>query len=165
MAYVTSWRAGEAVPRSLLGGAIPRYTPAMPPSEFEFAVKTKHRLDLVSVSREVARAVQDSGITSGIACVMVPHTTCALIINEDEPGLRSDILRLVAEIVEPLRHKAPFDHDRVDDNAAAHLTSILLQPALTVPIVGGRPALGTWQAVFLVELDGPRSRTLRVVVR
>jgi secondary thiamine-phosphate synthase enzyme len=134
-------------------------------TEFEFTIRTAQRHDLVNVTGELGQAVRESGVDAGIACAMVPHTTCALILNEDEPGLRQDILRLVHEVVEPLRRKAPFAHDRVDDNAAAHLTSILLQPSLNVAVVGGRPALGTWQSLFLVELDGPRPRTLRVVIR
>ena len=134
-------------------------------TEFEFPIPTARRHDLVNVTGELKQAVRESGVSAGIACVMVPHTTCALVLNEDEPGLREDLLRLVAEVVEPLRRKGSFAHDRVDDNAAAHLTATLLQPSLTVPVVGGRPALGTWQSLLLVELDGPRSRTLRVVIR
>ena len=72
--------------------------------------------------------------------------------------------RFLAEILEPLRGKAPFAHDRVDDNAMAHLTSLLFHPSLTVPVVNGSPVLGTWQSLFLVELDGPRQRTLRVTL-
>jgi secondary thiamine-phosphate synthase enzyme len=134
-------------------------------TEFDVPIRTAARLDLVNVTGELEQAIRESGVTAGIACVMVPHTTCALILNEDEPGLREDILRLVAESVEPLRRKAPFAHDRIDHNAAAHLTAILLQPSLTVPISGGRPALGTWQSLFLVEIDGPRARRIRIVIR
>ncbi|HEY3216032.1 MAG TPA: secondary thiamine-phosphate synthase enzyme YjbQ [Candidatus Eisenbacteria bacterium] len=137
----------------------------MAPAEFEYPVPTGRRIELVNVTRQVAQAAKQSGVETGIALVSVPHTTCALIVNEDEPGLREDILRLVTQVVEPLRAAEPFAHDRIDDNAAAHLGSVLLQCSVAVPITSGRPALGTWQSVFLVELDGPRRRTLRVTIR
>ncbi len=133
-------------------------------AQFEFAIRTPSARALVNVTDRLVEAVRESGTETGIACASVPHTTCALLLNEDEPGLREDVLRLVTELIAPLRRKAPFAHDRVDDNAAAHLGSILLQPSLVLPVEHGRPALGTWQSLFLVELDGPRSRTLRVTV-
>ncbi len=134
-------------------------------NEFEFTVRTHERLELVDVSRELASAVRESGVESGIAVAFVPHATCALLLNENEAGLKADMLRLVSGVIEPLRRHAPFEHDAIDDNAAAHRGAILLGPSLTVPISGGRPALGTWQSLFVVELDGPRARTLRVTVR
>ncbi|MBI5711765.1 MAG: YjbQ family protein [Candidatus Eisenbacteria bacterium] len=137
----------------------------MAKGEFEFTVRTAKRLDLVNVTRQLDEAVRESGVESGLAVAFVPHATCALVLNEDEAGLRQDMLRLVAEVIEPLRKAKPFAHDRIDDNAAAHLAAILLQPSLTIPVAGGRPVLGTWQQLFVVELDGPRSRTLRVTVR
>ena len=137
----------------------------MPQAEFQYTIRTRSRLDLANVTRELALAVRESGVESGMALAFVPHATCALLLNEDEAGLREDMLRLVSEVIEPLRRKAPFAHDRIDDNAGAHLGAILLGPSLTIPVSAGRPALGTWQSLFLVELDGPRSRTLRVVVR
>jgi len=137
----------------------------VPQAEFQYTIRTRSRLDLANVTRELALAVRESGVESGMALAFVPHATCALLLNEDEAGLREDMLRLVSEVIEPLRRKAPFAHDRIDDNAGAHLGAILLGPSLTIPVSAGRPALGTWQSLFLVELDGPRSRTLRVVVR
>ena len=133
-------------------------------TESQFTVRTPGRVSLVNVTRELERAVRESGVESGVACAFVPHTTCALIVNEDEAGLREDILRMVAGVVEPLRGHMPFAHDRIDDNAAAHLAAILLQPSVVIPVSGGSPALGTWQSLFVVEMDGPRTRTVRVTV-
>ena len=134
-------------------------------TEFSSTVRTHTTQDLINVTDELERAVRESGIESGVALAFVPHATCALLLNEDEGGLREDMLRLLREVIEPLRRAAPFAHDRIDDNAAAHLGSILLGPSIAIPVAAGRPALGTWQQLFLVELDGPRSRTLRFVVR
>lgn len=131
---------------------------------FEFPIRTTTRHGLVNVGAELARAIRDSGVTAGLACASVPHTTCALLVNEDEEGLKLDIIRLMEQVVEPLRKKAPFAHDRVDDNAAAHLTSLFFHPSVTVPVAQGKPLLGTWQTLFLAELDGPRDRTLHMMV-
>lgn len=132
--------------------------------ESTFDVATGGKRDLVNITAAVARAVASSGVSTGLVCVAVPHTTCALVLNEDEEGLRRDILHVIEKIVPPLRPSGGFAHDRIDDNAASHLTSILFQPSLTLPVSGGRPSLGTWQSVFLVELDGPRHRNVRVTV-
>ncbi len=133
-------------------------------TERQFTVRTPGRISLVNVTRELERTVRESGVENGLACAFLPHTTCALIVNEDEAGLREDILRLVTEVVEPLRARVSFAHDRIDHNAAAHLASVLLQPSVVIPVSGGCPALGTWQSLFVVEMDGPRTRTVRVTV-
>jgi len=130
--------------------------------ETEVKVRTGGRHDLVNVTDLILGAVRESGVQVGMACASVPHTTCALLVNEDEPGLREDILRLMVDAIEPVRRKGPFAHDRVDHNAQAHLTSLLLHHSLVLPISRGRPLLGTWQSVFLAEMDGPRTRTLRI---
>ena len=136
----------------------------MPRKHADFTVRTRARLDLVNVTAQLEQVVTDSGVEQGVAVAFVPHATCALMLNEDERGLRADVLRLMAEVIDPLRRKAPFAHDRIDHNAGAHLAAVLLQPSLAIPVSGGRPVLGTWQSLFLVELDGPRDRTLIVTV-
>jgi secondary thiamine-phosphate synthase enzyme len=126
-----------------------------------FSVKTSGRISLENITSEVESRLADGKVRVGTATIHVPHTTTALAVNEDEPGLRNDILRLAKEVVEPLR-RGGFDHDRVDDNAASHLTSVLLGNSLTLPFHDGRLDLGTWENLFLVELDGPRTRTVQV---
>lgn len=131
----------------------------------EHAVRTAKAVELVDVTDRLVESVRASGLADGIALAFVPHATCALILNEDEAGLRADVLRLVVEVIEPLRRTRPFAHDRIDDNAAAHLGAVMIGPSITVPVAGGRPRLGTWQSLFLVEMDGPRTRRLVVTVR
>lgn len=127
-------------------------------------VRTAAAIEVHDVTGAVRSAVRDAGVENGIACISVPHTTCAVCINENEAGLRSDLERLARDILHPLADKAPFAHDRVDDNARAHLTAVLLGNSVTVPVAAAAPVLGTWQSVFLVELDGPRTRELHVQV-
>lgn len=125
-----------------------------------FHVSTSERIQLKDITREVASEIQKSGVADGIALVYVPHATAALLINENERGLVSDLTRMVTEIVPWDRS---YEHDRIDDNAAAHVTSAILGCNLTLPITGGKLERGTWQNIFLVELDGPRQR--RVIVK
>jgi secondary thiamine-phosphate synthase enzyme len=128
------------------------------------SLRTAADVEVQDVTGAVRAAVRDAGVENGIACVSVPHTTCAVCVNENEAGLRSDLERLAREVLAPLAAAGSFAHDRVDDNARAHLTAVLLGNSVTVAVANGAPVLGTWQSIFLVELDGPRSRELHVQV-
>jgi secondary thiamine-phosphate synthase enzyme len=68
--------------------------------------------------------------------------------------------RLGGSLLDPFRGSGGFRHDAIDDNAQAHLTSVLLGHSVTVPVASGKPVLGIWQSLLLLEMDGPRSRTL-----
>ncbi len=125
-----------------------------------FTVPTSGRVELKDITREVVAEVEKSGVKDGIVSVYVPHATAALFINEDERGLVDDLTWMVKEIIPKDR---TFEHDRIDDNAWSHLASALLGCSLTLPVTGGRIERGTWQNIFLVELDGPRNR--KVVVK
>ncbi len=127
-------------------------------------VKTGGRVAVENVTALVRSEVERSGIAGGVAVISVPHTTCGLAVNEDERGLRQDIRRLAETLLSPLAAQEAFRHDCVDDNAQAHLTSILLGHSVTLPVSGGSLELGTWQSVFLIEMDGPRSRSLTIQV-
>ena len=87
------------------------------------------------------------------------HT--GLIINENESGLKSDILRFLNELAPKGKG---YLHDRIDNNAHAHLRAVVLGSSVTIPIENGTLALGTWQSIFFVECDGPRRREVCVVV-
>ncbi len=127
-------------------------------------VKTEAPVSVQNVTEVVTREVGGSGITDGLAIVSVPHTTCGVCINEDEAGLREDIRDMAQRLLSPLRGAAGFRHDRVDNNAQAHLTSVLLGHSVSLSVKDGKLQMGGWQSVFLIEMDGPRSRTLHVQV-
>jgi secondary thiamine-phosphate synthase enzyme len=91
--------------------------------------------------------------------VFVEHTTAGLSVNEAEPRLLGDIERALTELVP----ESGWDHDEIDDNADAHLRSMLLGRDVTIPVADGTLGLGTWQSILLVECDGPRTRTVTVV--
>jgi secondary thiamine-phosphate synthase enzyme len=125
-------------------------------------IRTPDRVAVVNVTGEVATALGRAGLRQGIAVVSVPHTTCGIAINEDEAGLKEDLVRLASRLLDPLSAEGPFHHDRVDDNARAHLTSVLVGSSAVVPVAGGELSLGTWQSLFLLEMDGPRARRLEI---
>jgi secondary thiamine-phosphate synthase enzyme len=125
------------------------------------AVSTKESTELIDITREVQALVSQNRVESGICVVSTRHTTTGIIINENEAGLKSDILNLLDRLVP--RGKGYF-HDRIDDNAHAHLRAMLLGSSVTIPIEHGSLALGTWQSIFLVECDGPRRREVAVSV-
>jgi secondary thiamine-phosphate synthase enzyme len=116
----------------------------------------------VNITSRIEQALEDLGAGEGFCLVSVPHTTCALVLNEAEQGLMADFQRLFRELLSPLVDRARFAHDRIDHNARAHLVGSLLGTRLWLEITGGKPLLGTWQRVLLVEGDGPRERTVRV---
>jgi len=122
-----------------------------------FEVETTDRTCVVDVTDEVATAVPDDA--TGTASVFVPHTTAGVVVNEPESGLLADIEAALSRIVPD----DDYEHDRIDDNAAAHLRALVLGESVTVPITDGRPDLGTWQSILFVECDGPRTRRVRVV--
>lgn len=126
----------------------------------EVAVRTDSRIQVVNVTRKVTDACGRLGLREGILLVSCRHTTCALCLNEDEAGLRQDLERLGGSLLNPFRGSGGYHHDEIDDNAQAHLTSVLLGHSLTLPVESGRMVLGTWQSILLLEMDGPRSRTL-----
>lgn len=121
-------------------------------------VKTPAQVAVVNVTDEARGALARAGIGRGLALCTVPHTTCGLCVNEDEAGLREDLVRLASRLVDVVRPGEGFRHDRVDDNARAHLTAVLLGHSVVLPVAEGKLVLGTWQSLFLIEVDGPRSR-------
>lgn len=124
-----------------------------------FTVRTDDRLDVLDVTDDVAAALPPDA--DGVATVFVPHTTAGVVVNEAESRLLGDLESLLADVVPADR---AYDHDAIDDNAAAHLRATLLGEHVAVPVSDGDLNLGTWQSVLFVECDGPRERRVRVRV-
>jgi secondary thiamine-phosphate synthase enzyme len=128
-------------------------------------VQTEERVELTDVTDQVLALVRASGIREGIVSLWSMHTTFAVFMNESQKALHADIKRLLETMVArdaDWMHNDP-DHSDCDRlNADAHLRAMLLGHSLTLQISGGDLVLGQWQRVLVAELDGPRSRTLRV---
>lgn len=125
----------------------------------EVRVSTGRRVELVDITRSVEEFVHTSGVEVGLCFISSLHTTTAIVVNEHEEGLMQD---MVSKIEKEFPRGAGWLHDRVDDNADAHLASIFLGASMTLPVRGGRLVIGTWQSIFLLELDGPRARTVHL---
>ena len=121
------------------------------------SVSTKDRFQLIDVTESVEKIVSESNVENGLCLVHASHATAAVVCNENENGLIHDILRRVRELFPP---SAGYLHDRIDNNASSHIASSLIGASRMFPIENGRLVRGTWQNIFLLELDGPRSRRL-----
>ena len=128
----------------------------------ELRIRTSVKREMVDLTARVRKIVEQSGVTDGLCNIYVPHATAAIVVNEnDDPNVCVDVLDALARLI----RDGVWRHDRVDGNAAAHIQATILGPGETLPVHQGRLILGTWQAVMLVELDGPRSRRVVVTVR
>jgi secondary thiamine-phosphate synthase enzyme len=118
-------------------------------------LKSSARRQLIDLTSDVELFVQESSVKDGICMISVPHATAAIVANEHETGLLNDLLRKVEAL---FPESGAYSHNAIDDNADAHLASAFLGHARTFPIINRKLIRGTWQNIFLVELDGPRSR-------
>ena len=149
------------------GGALPARCHREEPE-----VRTGRSLEFVDVTDLVAAVVARSAIAEGLVAVQSLHTTAAVVVNEDEPLLLDD-LRAALERAAPShvsyghddfgRRRGPLDPDE-PANGQSHCKALFLRASETLAVAAGRPRLGRWQRIFLVELDGPRTRTLSVTV-
>lgn len=121
-----------------------------------FQVKTSRKVEVIDITPEVSRRLK-----GGSLCILfTPHTTAALSINEFEPLLKSDLEKLYSSLIP----EENWRHNSIDNNAEAHLLSSIIKPSLAIPLQNGSLALGTWQKILFIELDGPRSRTVHMQV-
>ena len=130
-------------------------------------IETRQSTELIDITGKVKEIVKSKtknksgNLDSGICVVFTRHTTSGIIINENEAGLKSDILALLNELIPKGKG---YLHDRIDNNAHSHLRAVLLGSSVTIPIEKGGLTLGTWQSIFFVECDGPRRREVYVTV-
>ena len=125
-----------------------------------FSVSTDSRVCFKDITGDISRLIENSRVNSGICCIFVPHTTAAVTVNERaDSGVMRDISTALSKLI-------PFDDDyrHLEGNSAAHIKSSIIGASEILPVEHGRLALGTWQAVFLCEFDGPRRRNVLLEV-
>jgi secondary thiamine-phosphate synthase enzyme len=128
---------------------------------YELTIHTSGQECLVDITDQVARVVREIGVASGTALLYIPHTTCGITIQENaDPGVQHDMLLLLRQIAP--REDPRYRH--VEDNSASHLQASAMGFTQFVFVEGGRLALGRWQAIYLAEFDGPRTRRVLVKV-
>ena len=140
-----------------------RYNRAMIATE-TLRIRTRGQGDIHDLTTRVARAVLAAGLQSGVVTVFVTGSTAGITTIECEPGAVAD-LDGAFERIAP-RHADYAHHMRWgDENGSSHVRAAMLGPSVTIPVVGGRLVLGTWQQVVVVEFDvGSRDRQVIVQV-
>ncbi len=125
----------------------------------DFSVSTQKRYQLVDITERVEEIVKKTGIKDGQVLIFVPHSTAAILLTENEEGLKQDWLNVLKKLVSGL----DFRHNMIDNNADSHILSGLVGQARILPVEEGRIVRGTWQQVFLAEFDGPKTR--KVIIK
>ena len=136
----------------------------MPVHTAEFRLSTRGNAEIVDITGRVQAAVVEAGVGEGQATAFVRGSTAAITTMEYEPGGIHDLQALLDRLI-PVH--GDYEHNRLnhDTNAHAHLRAALVGPSETIPLVGGRLVLGTWQQVVLIDFDDrPRERVVTVQV-
>jgi len=116
-------------------------------------ISTSKKQEMIDISSEISSIVKKSRIKQGLCNIYAKHATAAIIINENaDPNICLDTLDALNKIIE----EGVWRHDKLDGNADAHIKATMLGPSETIPIKNNELQLGTWQAISLVELDGPK---------
>lgn len=127
----------------------------------EIHVNTAGNCDIVNITEKVSTAITESGIGDGIVTVFNIGSTAGITTTEYEPGLARYDIKSMFERIAP--ENARYEHEETwhDDNGHAHVRASLLGPSLSIPLVGGKLSLGTWQQIILVDFDTrARQRTI-----
>jgi len=130
----------------------------------ELKLSTQGGCDVVDITGEVERAVADAGVEDGQALAFVRGSTAAISTMEFEPGGVADLREMLERLIPT---QGDYEHNRLnhDSNSHAHQRATIVGASEAVPIVGGRPALGTWQQLVLIDFDDrPRERTVIVQI-
>jgi secondary thiamine-phosphate synthase enzyme len=122
-------------------------------------INTNRNFEIIDITSKINELID---VENGIISIFSKHSTSAIVVNENESGLLSDLEFTLNNLI---TDKFTYQHDRIDDNARSHLKSFLLSSSECLPIKDGKLDLGTWQSVFFIELDGPRhGRTISLTI-
>ncbi len=124
---------------------------------------TKKKIELINITREVQKVVEESGIKEGLCLVNSMHITSSVFINDEEPGLKKDF-------IEWLENLAPYDIEKYrhnltgEDNAHAHLKRTIMGREVVIAVTNGKLDLGPWEQIFYGEFDGQRPKRILIKV-
>lgn len=121
----------------------------------KISLATSEKLQIINITKKIQDVITKE---VGLLFISIPHTTAGLIINEDEENLKADMKEFYSML-----SKGHWNHDRIDNNAGAHLAATTINNSLIVPISRRLLGLGTWQSILFVELDGPRDRNVHLM--
>ncbi len=121
-------------------------------------VTTRKKDQVVDITETIETHLRNRPATDGVCVVFAAHTTCALTTADLDPGTDQDLLNALRHLLPQLSYRHPHDPSHAPD----HLLSSLIGPSVAIPYQNHKLLLGTWQRVILVELDGPRQRTVHI---
>lgn len=121
-------------------------------------IQTRRKDEVVDITAAVERVVAGAQHESGLCVVFAAHTTCALTTADLDPGTDRDLLQALRSLLPAQTYRHPHDPAHAPD----HILSSLIGPSVALPYANRRLPLGTWQRIVLIELDGPRARTVHV---
>ncbi len=122
----------------------------------KFQIKTKKKKEVVNITDQVNSILKKLGAKEGLVHIFVSHTTCCLTTADLDPGTDLDML----EAIEVMFPKGEYRHPHDPSHVGEHIMSSIIGPSVTAPVENGKVVLGTWQEIVLIELSGPRERTL-----
>jgi len=126
----------------------------------EIAVQTNTQTQMIDITAQIQKVVRESGISEGLCCVFIPHTTAGVAINENaDPSVKHDIIMELNKVI-PLN-----DHyHHLEGNSAAHIKASIIGSSVNIPVENNNLLLGTWQGICFCEFDGPRPRNVYVKI-
>ncbi|QMS84742.1 secondary thiamine-phosphate synthase enzyme YjbQ [Candidatus Xianfuyuplasma coldseepsis] len=128
----------------------------------ELWFQTSKRRELINITRDVERCLDESGIQEGLVLVNAMHITASVFINDDERGLHNDFERFLEKLA-PEKPYNQYDHNGFEDNADAHIKRTIMGREVVVAITDGQLDFGPWEQIFYGEFDGKRRK--RVLVK
>ncbi|MCL2115022.1 MAG: secondary thiamine-phosphate synthase enzyme YjbQ [Methanobrevibacter sp.] len=128
----------------------------------KITINSSKRFEIIDITSKIQSVIDENTINRGIINIFSKHSTSAIIVNENEKGLLLDFERSLNDIIP---NDNSYKHDIIDNNADSHLKSFFLGSSESIPINDKKLAIGTWQSVFFIELDGPRNnRTIELTI-
>lgn len=121
-------------------------------------LSTKRKDEVVDITETVETTLRGMTPANGVCILFISHTTCALTTADLDPGTDRDLLDALRQLLPRISYRHPHDPSHTPD----HILSAIIGPSLAIPYENHQLLLGTWQRIILVELDGPRQRTLHI---
>lgn len=129
----------------------------------ELWIHTKKRREFINITRDVQKAIDESGIKEGLVLVNAMHITASVFINDDESGLHQDFERFLERIA-PEKPYSQYQHNGFEDNADAHIKRQIFGREVVCAITSGTLDFGPWEQVFYGEFDGMRNKRILIKV-
>jgi secondary thiamine-phosphate synthase enzyme len=128
---------------------------------WEINVSSKKRNEMIDITYDIQKLIDEENLTEGHLLVYVPHTTAGITINEGaDPSVQRDIIETLKKLI-----PENGDYHHMEGNSDAHIKASLLGSSVTVMVQNKKMILGTWQHVFFYEGDGPRTRKVFIDIR